>query len=148
MLGLLPGFGGTQRLPALVGMQNAMPMLMTGSNKKGPQAKKMKLVDQTCDGKQLMQCALVTRPRFAANVRACCAASHVTSHVTWVTSKPRDTNLAPGHHASRATALCRRGFALRNRRGPMRRHAPYPISPYAHAPCRAGAGVGPGPGRF
>ena len=60
MLGLLPGFGGTQRLPALVGMQNAMPMLMTGSNKKGAQAKKMKLVDHTCDAQQLRQCAMVT----------------------------------------------------------------------------------------
>ena len=65
MLGLLPGFGGTQRLPALVGMQNAMPMLMTGSNKKGAQAKKMSLVDQTCDQKQLMQCAMVVAKQIA-----------------------------------------------------------------------------------
>ena len=67
MLGLLPGFGGTQRLPALVGMQNAMPMLMTGSNKKGAQAKKMKLVDLTCDANQLMQvCVLALRLRCAS----------------------------------------------------------------------------------
>jgi len=65
MLGLLPGFGGTQRLPALIGLQNAMPMLMTGSNKKGSQAKKMKLVDQTCDQGQLMQCAMVVAKQIA-----------------------------------------------------------------------------------
>jgi len=32
-----------------------MPMLMTGGNKKGPQAKKIELVDQICDQGQLMQ---------------------------------------------------------------------------------------------
>ena len=65
MLGLLPGFGGTQRLPALIGMQNAMPMLMTGGNKKGPQAKKLKLVDHTCDANQLMQCANIVAKQIA-----------------------------------------------------------------------------------
>lgn len=78
MLGLLPGFGGTQRLPALVGMQNAMPMLMTGSNKKGPQAKKMKLVDLTCDANQLMQVG----GRVGGVLRVCLApvAFDISSH--------------------------------------------------------------------
>ena len=35
-------------------MQNAMPMLMTGGNKKGAQAKKLKLVDMTCDANQVV----------------------------------------------------------------------------------------------
>ena len=32
MLGLLPGFGGTQRLPKLVGMPAALDMMLTGKN--------------------------------------------------------------------------------------------------------------------
>ena len=39
-----------------------MPMLMTGANKKGAQAKKMKLVDLTCDANQLMQVSLPSEP--------------------------------------------------------------------------------------
>ena len=44
-LGLLPGFGGTQNLPALVGIQGAMDMMLTGKNILPAKAKKMGLVD-------------------------------------------------------------------------------------------------------
>ena len=58
MLGLLPGAGGTQRLPQLVGVQNAMPMIMTGASKKAKQAKSMKLVDHVCPPGGLKECAI------------------------------------------------------------------------------------------
>jgi enoyl-CoA hydratase/long-chain 3-hydroxyacyl-CoA dehydrogenase len=45
MLGLLPGGGGTQRLPALVGIQHALDMMLTGKNIRAHKAKKMGLVD-------------------------------------------------------------------------------------------------------
>ena len=48
-LGLLPGAGGTQRLPALVGIQQAMTMATTGQNIKPDKAKRMGLVDQVAD---------------------------------------------------------------------------------------------------
>eukprot|EP00164_Ancoracysta_twista_P004793 GFYU01006495.1.p1 GENE.GFYU01006495.1~~GFYU01006495.1.p1 ORF type:complete len:785 (-),score=288.48 GFYU01006495.1:82-2406(-) len=48
-LGILPGGGGTQRLPKLVGMQNAVPMMLTGSKARPAKAKKIKLVDQVAD---------------------------------------------------------------------------------------------------
>mmetsp|Transcript_19666 Transcript_19666/g.36706 ORF Transcript_19666/g.36706 Transcript_19666/m.36706 type:complete len:799 (-) Transcript_19666:360-2756(-) len=44
-LGLLPGFGGTQNLPELVGTQAAMDMMLTGKNVRPDKAKKMGLVD-------------------------------------------------------------------------------------------------------
>jgi enoyl-CoA hydratase/long-chain 3-hydroxyacyl-CoA dehydrogenase len=45
MLGLLPGAGGTQRLPRLVGLPNALDMMLTGKNIRAQKARKMGLVD-------------------------------------------------------------------------------------------------------
>jgi len=44
-LGILPGFGGTQNLHQLVGLQNAMDMMLTGKDVRPDKAKKMGLVD-------------------------------------------------------------------------------------------------------
>lgn len=45
-LGLLPGGGGTQRLPKLIGLQNALEYALTGKNIYPRQAYKMGLVDE------------------------------------------------------------------------------------------------------
>ncbi|XP_048830307.1 trifunctional enzyme subunit alpha, mitochondrial-like [Brienomyrus brachyistius] len=49
MLGLLPGAGGTQRLPKMVGLPNALDMMLTGRNIRADKAKKMGLVHQLVD---------------------------------------------------------------------------------------------------
>ena len=46
MLGLLPGAGGTQRLPRLLPIPTALDMMLTGKTIKADKAKKMGLVDQ------------------------------------------------------------------------------------------------------
>ena len=46
MLGLLPGAGGTWRLPQLVGLQDALDMMLTGKNIRPAKAKRMGLVDE------------------------------------------------------------------------------------------------------
>ncbi|XP_021574170.1 trifunctional enzyme subunit alpha, mitochondrial isoform X3 [Carlito syrichta] len=46
LLGLLPGAGGTQRLPKMVGVPAAFDMILTGRNIRADRAKKMGLVDQ------------------------------------------------------------------------------------------------------
>ncbi len=45
MLGVLPGFGGTYRLPLKVGLPTAMDMILTGRQIKGKNAYKMGLAD-------------------------------------------------------------------------------------------------------
>ena len=45
-LGLLPGGGGTQRLPKLIGLQGALDMMLTGKNIFAGKAKKIGLVDK------------------------------------------------------------------------------------------------------
>ncbi|XP_067840534.1 trifunctional enzyme subunit alpha, mitochondrial-like [Heptranchias perlo] len=46
MLGLLPGAGGTQRLPKMIGLPNALDIMLTGKNIRADKAIKMGLVDQ------------------------------------------------------------------------------------------------------
>lgn len=56
-VGLLPGGGGTQRLPRLIGVANALPMLLEG-NPVGPeQALKLGIVDELAEPEQLLACA-------------------------------------------------------------------------------------------
>lgn len=45
MLGVLPGFGGTYRLPKKVGLTTAMDMILTGRQIKGKKAKSLGLAD-------------------------------------------------------------------------------------------------------
>jgi 3-hydroxyacyl-CoA dehydrogenase/enoyl-CoA hydratase/3-hydroxybutyryl-CoA epimerase len=45
-LGLIPGAGGTQRLPRLVGLQRALDMILTGRNVRAKKAYQMGLVDE------------------------------------------------------------------------------------------------------
>ena len=49
MLGLLPGGGGTQRLPELVGVPDSLPMMLTGKTLNAKKAKKAGLVDMVVD---------------------------------------------------------------------------------------------------
>jgi 3-hydroxyacyl-CoA dehydrogenase/enoyl-CoA hydratase/3-hydroxybutyryl-CoA epimerase len=56
-LGLLPAGGGTQRLPRLVGLQNALDMMLTGKNIYPRQAKKMGLVDEVVNPYTLLRAA-------------------------------------------------------------------------------------------
>lgn len=57
-LGLLPGGGGTQRLPKRVGLQKALDMMLTGKNIYPFQAKKMGLVDEITDKNKLHSAAV------------------------------------------------------------------------------------------
>ena len=48
-LGLLPGAGGTQRLPRLIGIQTALPLLMEGKELRVDAAKAQGLIDEVAD---------------------------------------------------------------------------------------------------
>jgi len=64
-LGLLPGFGGTQNLHKLVGLQKAMDMMLTGKDIRPKQAKKMGLVDLVVAPQSLEQVAIDTAKGLA-----------------------------------------------------------------------------------
>ncbi len=56
-LGLLPGGGGTQRLPQLIGLQASLDMMLTGKNIFAGKAKKIGLVDKVCHKNALINTA-------------------------------------------------------------------------------------------
>ena len=56
-LGLLPGGGGTQRLPKLVGIQKALDMMLTGKQLRAKQALKIGLVDDVVPNTILVETA-------------------------------------------------------------------------------------------
>ncbi len=56
-LGLLPGAGGTQRLPRLIGVATALDLVLTGRPVRPRKAKKMGMVDEVCPVEVLLDVA-------------------------------------------------------------------------------------------
>lgn len=52
-LGLLPGWGGTQRLPRLIGLSSALPMILTGRKVGAAEAVRIGLADQLTTPEQI-----------------------------------------------------------------------------------------------
>jgi 3-hydroxyacyl-CoA dehydrogenase/enoyl-CoA hydratase/carnithine racemase len=63
-IGLIPGAGGTQRLPRLVGMQNSLEMITTGNPIKAERALSRGLVDEVVDEAQLIDAAFKAAGKF------------------------------------------------------------------------------------
>ncbi|MEZ4753125.1 MAG: 3-hydroxyacyl-CoA dehydrogenase NAD-binding domain-containing protein [Bdellovibrionota bacterium] len=53
-LGILPGFGGTQRLPRLIGLPNSLDIILAGKTKRAKQALSIGLVNEVVPYEQLL----------------------------------------------------------------------------------------------
>lgn len=65
-LGLLPGLGGTQRLPRLVGVQAALDLLLTGRHLDARKARRLGIVDEVVPQGILQSVAIQRAARLAA----------------------------------------------------------------------------------
>ncbi|HUB05450.1 MAG TPA: fatty acid oxidation complex subunit alpha FadJ [Myxococcales bacterium] len=65
-LGLLPGAGGTQRLPRLIGIQAALDIILAGKSVSGSKARKLGLVDEVVPRAILGQVSLARARELAA----------------------------------------------------------------------------------
>jgi 3-hydroxyacyl-CoA dehydrogenase/enoyl-CoA hydratase/3-hydroxybutyryl-CoA epimerase len=65
-LGLLPGAGGTQRLPKLIGAQAAMDLILTGKSLKAKKAQKLGVVDEVVPA-PILKAIAVKRARELAD---------------------------------------------------------------------------------
>lgn len=66
-LGLLPGAGGTQRVPRLIGVEAAIKMITSGAPIKAAAALEAKLIDHMVDGDDLLAGALAYAEQLIAN---------------------------------------------------------------------------------
>lgn len=64
-IGIIPGGGGSQRLPRLVGMGQAMKLILTGDRIPAPEALRIGLVDEVVAPARLMDRALEIADRIA-----------------------------------------------------------------------------------
>jgi enoyl-CoA hydratase len=64
-LGIIPGAGGTQRLPRLVGLARAREMIYTGRHVKADEALEIGLVDRVAPPDEVLDLALQDAARFA-----------------------------------------------------------------------------------
>lgn len=57
-LGIIPGAGGTQRLPRLIGVEAALKMIVTGTSIDATEAGRLGLLDRIVPESSLLECAL------------------------------------------------------------------------------------------
>jgi enoyl-CoA hydratase len=65
-LGLIPGFGGTSRLPRRVGVAWAKELVVTGEPIDAETALRIRLVNRLCEAEELLEAAVATAQKIAA----------------------------------------------------------------------------------
>ncbi len=68
-LGLLPGAGGTQRLPRIIGVERALEMITSGEHVPAPECHRMGLIDELADERSLRSDAITFARRIVAEGR-------------------------------------------------------------------------------
>ena len=86
-LGLLPGAGGTQRLPRLIGPEKALPMVATGNPIPAPKALKEGVIDEIVEG-DLAEGAIAFAKKVLVENRPLRQVSAMTEKIDEARSKP------------------------------------------------------------
>jgi len=126
-LGLIPGLGGTQRLPRLIGVPDALDLILTGKQVDARKAKRLGLVDDTCHPSDLRAAAVRVlrgggekkRPKpMASRAGDWLARSPLGGKVVWDKARAGVMEKTGGHYPAPLVAIdiVREGLKL-----PMRR---------------------------
>ena len=110
-LGITPGFGGTQRLPRLVGTARAMELILTARHINAARAREIGLVSEVYPPEDLMDKALELAGAIAANAQVAVRQSKAAIR------RGLQTDMATGAaYESEAFALC---FATEDQKDAM-----------------------------
>jgi 3-hydroxyacyl-CoA dehydrogenase len=107
LIGILPGGGGTQRLPRLIGPKAALEMVVSGRHVPAEEAKRLGIVDAILAGKDLRAEAIA----FAKQV----AAKRPLPRVRDMTAKLAEAKAEPGMFEAMRKAIARKA---RNQKAP------------------------------
>ena len=107
LIGILPGGGGTQRLPRLIGPKAAMEMIVSGRHVPAEEAQRLGIVDAVVEGKDLRAEAI----RFAKQV----AAKRPLPRVRDMTAKLAEAKADPGMFDAMRKSIARKA---RNQKAP------------------------------
>lgn len=111
-LGITPGFGGTQRLARIVGVSNAMELILTAKTIRAEEAKELGLVSHVYPAEELMDKALELANAIAANAQIAVRQSKAAIR------RGLQTDIATGAaFESEAFALC---FATEDQKDAMK----------------------------
>ena len=111
-LGITPGFGGTQRLPRLIGVSRAMELILTARTISAQEALELGLVSHVYGPEELMDRALELADAIAANAQVAVRQSKAAIR------RGLQTDMATGAaYESEAFALC---FATVDQKEAMR----------------------------
>ncbi len=111
-LGITPGFGGTQRLPRIVGAAHAMELILTAKNISAARALEIGLVTRVCPPEALMDQTLELANAIAANAQVAVRQSKAAIR------RGLQTDMATGvAYESEAFGLC---FATEDQKDAMK----------------------------
>lgn len=96
LLGIIPGAGGTQRLPRLVGYQRALEMCMTGRQVDAVEAAEIGLADKVVPVDELFDTAMSDAVEFASGPTAAYAATKRAVAAGWGTPIDRGLDIEAG----------------------------------------------------
>ncbi len=108
LIGILPGGGGTQRLPRLIGPKAAMEMIVSGRHVPAPEALKLGIVDALVDGKDLRKEAIA----FAKSI----ADKRPLRRVRDLTDRLAEAKADPGMFEAMRKSIARKA---RNQKAPF-----------------------------
>jgi enoyl-CoA hydratase len=101
-LGIIPGYGGTQRLPRLVGLGKAKQLILTGDPVTAAEAHRIGLVDEVCPQADLMTKAKEMAQKISSKAPLALRAAKESANMALSV----DTETGCRHEASLFANLC------------------------------------------
>ena len=129
-LGIIPGFGGTQRLPRLVGESKALEMNLTGDSVLSEEALEIGLVNRVVPDHELFETALMWAGKLAAAGAG--------------RARPGQAGLRQGRHRRRHRGREGRLRRRLRQRGRQRGHRRLPRQAHPEVERQVGSRDGPG----